>query len=66
MGCLVFMRVEQEKPSSKCFGGIMVGIDMSRAFDTLARDVLLRSLQHAGVDDSLQRILIGDPRSMSI
>ena len=43
---------------SKCYGGIMVGIDMSRAFDTLARDVLLRSLQHAGVDASLQRILI--------
>ncbi|CAE7313235.1 unnamed protein product, partial [Symbiodinium microadriaticum] len=38
--------------------GTMVGIDMSRAFDTLARDVLLRSLQHAGVDASLQRILI--------
>ena len=46
------------KTSSKCYGGIMVGIDMSRAFDTLARDVLLRSLQHAGVDASLQRILI--------
>ena len=44
--------------TSKCYGGIMVGIDMSRAFDTLARDVLLRSLQHAGVDASLQRILL--------
>ena len=43
---------------SSCYGSVVIGIDLSRAFDNLTRDVLQRSLQHAGVDPSLQRILL--------
>ena len=43
---------------SQCYGGIMVGIDLSRAFDTLDRPVLRRTLQFAGVSAPLQRILL--------
>ena len=43
---------------SSCYGSVMIGIDLSRAFDNLTRDVLQRSLRHAGVDPSLQRILL--------
>ena len=46
------------KRCSTCYGGIMIGIDMSRAFDNLTRKVLLQSLQFAGVSESLQRILL--------
>ena len=46
------------KRCSTCYGGIMIGIDMSRAFDNLTRKVLLQSLQFAGVSASLQRILL--------
>ncbi|CAE7822925.1 jockey\pol [Symbiodinium sp. CCMP2592] len=44
--------------SSNCYGAVMIGIDLSRAFDNLTRDVLQRSLQHAGVNPGLQRILL--------
>ena len=43
---------------STCFGGLMLGIDLSRAFDNLTRSVLLKALQHAQVDESLQRVLL--------
>ena len=46
------------RTSSTCYGSIMVGIDMSRAFDNLTRAVLLRSLRFAGVSEQLQRILL--------
>ena len=36
----------------------MLGIDLSRAFDNLTRTVLLKALQHAQVDESLQRVLL--------
>ena len=43
---------------STCFGGLMLGIDLSRAFDNLTRSVLLKALKHAQVDESLQRVLL--------
>ena len=43
---------------SSSYGSVMIGIDLSRAFDNLTRDMLQRSLRHAGVDPSLQRILL--------
>ena len=36
----------------------MMGIDLSRAFDNLTREVLQKSLVHAKVDESLQRVLL--------
>ena len=53
----VHARAAGAQPSN-CYGGIMLGIDLSRAFDNLTRDVLQRSLVHARVDGSLQRILL--------
>ena len=44
--------------NSMCFGGIMVGIDLSRAFDTLDRPCLLRALAFADVPAPLQRLLL--------
>ena len=44
--------------SSSCYGGVMMGIDLSRAFDNLTREVLQKSLVHAKVDESLQRVLL--------
>ena len=44
--------------NSTCFGGIMVGIDLSRAFDTLDRPCLLRALAFANVPAPLQRLLL--------
>ena len=43
---------------STCYGGIMIGLDLSRAFDCLTRAVLVKALQHAQVDESLQRVLL--------
>ena len=51
----VHARREGQAPS-QCYGGIMVGIDLSRAFDTLDRPVLLRTLRFAQVSGPLQRI----------
>ena len=53
----VHARREGQAPS-QCYGGIMVGIDLSRAFDTLDRPVLLRTLRFAQVSGPLQRILL--------
>ena len=53
----VHARREGQAPS-QCYGGIMVGIDLSRAFDTLDRPVLLRTLRFAQVSEPLQRILL--------
>ena len=44
--------------NSTCFGGIMVGIDLSRAFDTLDRPCLLRALAFANVPAPLQRLIL--------
>ena len=44
--------------ASVCYGGIMVGLDLSRAFDCLTRTTLLRSLQFAGVFKESQCILL--------
>ena len=38
---------------STCFGGLMLSLDLSRAFDELPRRALLASLQHAGVPKEL-------------
>ena len=47
----VHARAAGAQPSN-CYGGIMLGIDLSRAFDNLTRDVLQHSLVHARVDGS--------------
>ncbi len=39
-------------------GGVMLGIDLSRAFDEVPRWALLQSLQHAGATEELQRAVM--------
>ena len=53
----VHVRRAGRQPST-CYGGIMVGVDLSRAFDTLDRPCLLRTLEFAQVPQPLQRLLL--------
>ncbi|CAE7281246.1 unnamed protein product [Symbiodinium sp. CCMP2592] len=39
--------------SSQCVGGIMLGLDLSRAFDCIPRAALQRALLHAGASEPL-------------
>ena len=41
-----------------CLGGIMISLDLSRAFDTLPRWALQASLAHVGVDQELQAAVL--------
>ena len=43
------------KQRSTCIGGIMLGVDLSRAFDCVTRAALQRALQHAGAPAPLQQ-----------
>ncbi|OLP99309.1 LINE-1 retrotransposable element ORF2 protein [Symbiodinium microadriaticum] len=46
------------KVESRCYGGIMLSLDLSRAFDELPRAVLLRTLEYAGTPPELCAIII--------
>ena len=43
---------------ARCLGGAMLGIDLSRAFDSITRLALQRSLQHAGAPEPLQQAVL--------
>ena len=43
---------------ARCLGGAMLGIDLSRAFDSITRAALQRSLQHAGAPEPLQQAVL--------
>ena len=43
---------------ARCLGGAMLGIDLSRAFDSITRVALQRSLQHAGAPEPLQQAVL--------
>ena len=42
----------------QCGGGATLSIDLSRAFDQLPRWALAKSLQHAGIDDSMISLIV--------
>ena len=46
------------KVESQCYGGIMLSLDLSRAFDELPRAVLLRTLEYAGTPPELCAAII--------
>ena len=43
---------------SQCVGGIMLGVDLSRAFDCVPRHALQTSLQRAGAEPELQQAVL--------
>ena len=43
---------------SQCVGGIMLGVDLSRAFDCVPRQALQLSLQRAGAEPELQQAVL--------
>ncbi|CAE7333723.1 unnamed protein product [Symbiodinium microadriaticum] len=55
---IVFTAEELGKVESRCYGGIMLSLDLSRAFDELPRAVLLRTLEYAGTPPELCAIII--------
>ena len=46
------------KQRSTCIGGIMLGVDLSRAFDCVTRAALQRAMQHAGAPAPLQQAVL--------
>jgi len=43
---------------SQCFGGAMISLDLSRAFDEVPREALRSSLSHAQVPEELQELIV--------
>ena len=43
---------------ARCAGGVMLSVDLSRAFDQVPRDSLAEALQHAGVDAPLVDLIL--------
>ena len=48
----------QGHKESICFGGLMISLDLSRAFDEVPRQSLAQALTHAGISDSLQHAIL--------
>ena len=46
------------RTTSTCQGGIMISIDLSRAFDNVPRWALQQSLEHAGATAELQHVVL--------
>ena len=53
VGVLSVHQRRQGRHASSCYGGIMLSIDLSRAFDTLTRAALLASMSAASVPEDL-------------
>ena len=45
-------------PSTRCLGGLMVSLDLSRAFDTVTRRALSLALEAAGVTSELRELVL--------
>ena len=46
------------RSESLSYGGLMISLDMSRAFDEIPRSVLAKALTHAGVSAALQHAIL--------
>ena len=57
-GALSVHERRQGHKESTCFGGLMISLDLSRAFDDVPRQSLAQALTNAGILDSLQHAIL--------